>query len=233
MSIVTATVTRGYTFVKDANGEVILTPDRMNEAAKPAVTINLANSIATADLQDDAVTGDKIASSTVVLGNMANDSVNSSKIVDNSIESGDILAATLQPGDCAVALKTKTDTMQLPLDAFGFTNNSTPATDQAYIFVAPYACTIVKIVLVESLGHAIDGTNYWTFQVRNLTAGNNLLSTAMTNNTGGSPIPTDAIYDLSADQNLTLTENDVLELQVTETNAANALTDLMCQVEYY
>ena len=50
MSIVAATVTPGYVFVKDAQGRALLTPTRLNLLGNPVVNVNLAGSIAPADL---------------------------------------------------------------------------------------------------------------------------------------------------------------------------------------
>ena len=61
MSEVQATVARGYTWVQDANGRVRLTEDRMNLAALPRVSVDLALGIATADIQENAVEASKLS----------------------------------------------------------------------------------------------------------------------------------------------------------------------------
>ena len=44
------------------------------------------------------------------------------------------------------------------------------ATEQRYLFVAPYDCTIDQVWLVSDTTHAAHDTNYYSFQVQNLTA---------------------------------------------------------------
>jgi len=77
-----------------------------------------------------------------------------------------------------------------------------------------------------------DGTNNWTFQVRNLTAAVNLLSTAKTTN--GSEISADAVYDLNPNQNQTIAANNVIELQITKNAVPTDLTtaEIMVVIEY-
>jgi len=61
MTTVTATVTEGYTYSYDANGNFLITLERQNLAAKPTVTVALTSQVDTEDLVQDAVTADKLA----------------------------------------------------------------------------------------------------------------------------------------------------------------------------
>ena len=59
------------------------------------------------------------------------------------------------------------------------------ATDQRYLFVAPYDCTIDQVWLVSDTTHAANDTNYYSFQVQNLIQAEALLSAAQTTETTG------------------------------------------------
>lgn len=50
MSVLTCTVTAGYTFVKDALNRSLLTRARLNQLGTPTVQVNLAGSVAGVDL---------------------------------------------------------------------------------------------------------------------------------------------------------------------------------------
>ena len=50
MSLVTTTVTAGYTFVKDAQNRILILMDRLNSLGLPTVIVDMADAIATADL---------------------------------------------------------------------------------------------------------------------------------------------------------------------------------------
>lgn len=109
------------------------------------------------------------------------------------------------------------------------------ATDQRYIFVAPYDCRIDQVSLVSDTAVATSDTNYYAFQVQNLTQAAALLSSAKTTQaTGGSAISADVPYELSPDQNVVVSDGDVIELQVTETGTATDLTsaEILIAVEY-
>lgn len=79
-------------------------------------------------------------------------------------------------------------------------------------------------VLSDTSTMSSDGSNNWSFQVANLTAGNNLLSVAKTTN--GAEITADTAYALGVNQNNAkgdLDALDVLELQITKTGAPTSL----------
>ena len=109
------------------------------------------------------------------------------------------------------------------------------ATDQRYIFVAPYDCKVDQVSVVSDTAVAASDTNYYSFQVQNLTQAESLLASAVTTKaTGGTAITADVVYELGPDQNAVIDDGDVIELQVTETGTATDLTaaELLVVVEY-
>lgn len=60
MSTINANVTPGFTWVFDSEGKFLLSLERLNLAGAPSVTVDLTDKVATADIQKDAVTTDKI-----------------------------------------------------------------------------------------------------------------------------------------------------------------------------
>lgn len=108
------------------------------------------------------------------------------------------------------------------------------ATDNDFIFVAPSAAVISQISLVTEsspTGLTQNAATNWTFQVANLTLGSNLLAQTVSTVTNG--FTANTVYDLTPDQNLTLTANDVLQLQATLTGGAGTLTNSSVIVEWY
>ena len=108
-------------------------------------------------------------------------------------------------------------------------------TDQRYVFVAPYDCQIDEVLIVSDTAVAASDTNYYAFQVQNLTQAESLLASATTTqSTGGTAITADAAYALGPDQNAVIDDGDVIELQVTETGVATDLTsaEILVVVEY-
>ena len=108
-------------------------------------------------------------------------------------------------------------------------------TTNRYIFVAPYDCCIDQVSIVSDTAVTASDTNYYSFQVQNLTASLALLSGAQTTKTtGGTAITADAPYAVAPDQNQVVSDGDVLELQITETGTATDLTaaQIAAVVEY-
>ena len=106
------------------------------------------------------------------------------------------------------------------------------ATGNKYL-VAPGAAasTIVDVELVSELGVASSGTDYWEFQVRNITDSLDLRATVKSTN--GAAITADAIYQLGLGQNLALAAaGKVLRLQMTKFGAAANLQGLLALVHY-
>ncbi len=107
--------------------------------------------------------------------------------------------------------------------------------DQRYVFVAPYDCQIDQVQIVSDTAVAANDTNYYAFQVQNLTQAEALLASAQTTqSTGGTAITADAAYTLDPDQNQVIDDGDVIELQITETGVATDLTgaEILVVVEY-
>ncbi len=109
------------------------------------------------------------------------------------------------------------------------------ANKNVYVFVAPYDCRIDQVSLTSDIAVAANDTNYYSFQVQNVTKSLSLLSAVKTTRvTGGQAITANAPYDLSPNQNLVVSDGDVLQLQVTETGVATDLTtgEVVATVEY-
>lgn len=104
------------------------------------------------------------------------------------------------------------------------------ATDEKFCWIAPANATIIGASIVSELGVTSSGVNFWTFQIRNLTAAVNLAATAKTTN--GAAITADAAYALTVDQNQSPATNDVLELQMTKTGAPNNLQEMILVLTY-
>jgi hypothetical protein len=120
-----------------------------------------------------------------------------------------------------------------------FTNISTiaiagiAASGNKFVFIAPNRCVIKSAKIVSDVATSGSGaTAKYDFQVANLTQTLNLLSAAKSTN--GAEIAADAAYNLGVNQNLTLAENDVLELQVTKTGSPTDLSSaiMLCEVIY-
>ena len=101
--------------------------------------------------------------------------------------------------------------------------------DQRYVFVAPYDCNIDQVQIVSDTGVAASDTNYYAFQVQNLTQAEALLASAKTTESTA-----DVAYTLDPDQNAVVDDGDVIDLQVTETGVATDLTsaEILVVVEY-
>lgn len=104
------------------------------------------------------------------------------------------------------------------------------ATGNYYLICGGPALTIVDVSLVSSAGVASSGVDFWTFQVRNLTASLDLRSAAKSTN--GAAITADATYALGLDQNLTPAANAVLQLQIVKTGSPAALAGLLVVCRY-
>lgn len=99
---------------------------------------------------------------------------------------------------------------------------------------ARYGVTGVYLVS-DTATTGSDGTHNWTIQVANLTAANNLCSTAKTTN--GAEIAADTRYSLGVDQNnakADLDGGDVLELQITKNGTPTDLSGarVIVQLDY-
>lgn len=106
------------------------------------------------------------------------------------------------------------------------------STDNKYLWIVSGSSTItvVDVLVVSELGVASSGTDYWTFQVRNITAAADLR--AAVKSTNGSAITADTAYALGLDQNLTPSAAAVLQLQMVKAGAPNALTETLAVLRY-
>jgi hypothetical protein len=83
-------------------------------------------------------------------------------------------------------------------------------------------CVVTGAYLLSSAATTSDGSNLYTFQLRNNTQSLSLLSAAKSTN--GADLAANVAYSLAPDQNLTLTAGDALILTVTETGTATDLS---------
>lgn len=108
------------------------------------------------------------------------------------------------------------------------------ATANFDIFVTPPVnnVDIAAIQIVSTAGVAADGSHKFTFQVRNITDGNNLYAAAK--DTSAAAITADAAYDLAGTlQNYSnLAAGKVLQLQVAKTGSPTALAGCSVLVFY-
>ena len=105
------------------------------------------------------------------------------------------------------------------------------ATFDRFLAIGRGAMTILDCKLLVGTTIASSGTDYWTFQIRNVTAAVNLLSTAATTN--GTAATADTAFSITPNQNATLTNGDVLQLQVTKTLSPTAIDAEGCIVLTY
>lgn len=104
------------------------------------------------------------------------------------------------------------------------------ATVNVPLIAAPSAIIISDVkIICDTTTTASNGTDNWTFQIANVTAGNNLKATAKTTN--GAEITANTTYALGLDQNLTLATSDVLRLVVTKNNSPTVLSSAKIQVQ--
>lgn len=98
------------------------------------------------------------------------------------------------------------------------------ATSNHVLWVAPAACTIVDVKLVSGTTTAAsDGSNNYTFNVRNVTQAEDLRSSAKSTN--GAEITLEVSYPLVLDQNLNgIAAGDVLRLTVVKTGTPTSLS---------
>lgn len=98
------------------------------------------------------------------------------------------------------------------------------ASGNVYLVPAPHAMTVESVRLLVYAAVAADLTDFWTFQLRNVTQAEDLLSAAVTTETTG--LDADTPFDLEPDQNGAISEDDVLELQIVKAASAADLENL-------
>lgn len=107
------------------------------------------------------------------------------------------------------------------------------ATVNIPLIAAPSAITISDVKIIsDTATSGSDGSNLYTFQVANVTAGNNLKVSAKSTN--GAEISANTVYAIGVDQNLTLATGNVLRLVVTKTGSPTSLASakIIVQVNY-
>ena len=93
MSTVNCSVSQGYTWTEDAAGEIQITKTRLNLAAKPTVTVDMAGAIATADLASGAVSAAKLADA------VADEILTGAVTVGDNVAAGSPISVSVQAKD--------------------------------------------------------------------------------------------------------------------------------------
>jgi len=94
--------------------------------------------------------------------------------------------------------------------------------------------TIQTVELVTDLATTSDGTNRWTFQIRNLTQANDLLAAAADTNGAFGDFAVDTQKTLTPDQNTQVSDGDVLELQAVKVGTTQGdPTRFHVQLKYF
>lgn len=115
---------------------------------------------------------------------------------------------------------------QIPLNFITATANQPLGIFPSVVITAIYLAS-------DTATSASDGTNHYTFQVTNVTAGNTLCSAAK--DTNGAEIAVNTAYSLGVNQNLTIAANAALRLDIVKGGVpVSALTTarLVCTVYY-
>ena len=118
------------------------------------------------------------------------------------------------------------------LQTVGQTLGDVSASNDHFLFIAPCNLKIINVQFVTETTDAIDATDFWTFQIANLTDSVNLMAAVVTNETGGTAITADTPYDLTPDQNQDVNKGDVLELQMVKAASATTLAAAACFIHY-
>lgn len=95
MSTINAAVTKGYTWVQDAQGRVQITKERLNQAATPVVTVNLSGEV-NSDGDDVAASSIKAA---MLVDAVADAILTATATVGNTAAHGNPIQVSLQVKD--------------------------------------------------------------------------------------------------------------------------------------
>lgn len=119
------------------------------------------------------------------------------------------------------------------LHAFTINKGTASASFTYYMGRIPTPAEIVGCYLITHPGGTSNASDFWQFQLRNLTQANDLLATAKSTWIGSADDPVEDVpYSIPPDQNLVIATGDVLEFQATKNGAAAALTETCVQVVY-
>lgn len=129
---------------------------------------------------------------------------------------GDSIA---QIGQCVADAIGRNIMVFVPVGDFGMTTKRKP------VFVAPRKCYVRDAWLVSEDALALHASDYQTFQLENITQTEELITTAKTTKTGGTPVVANTAYPLTPDQHNQLAAGDVLRLVVVGKGSKPPLTD--------
>lgn len=91
----------------------------------------------------------------------------------------------------------------------------------------PASISDVRLILDTTTSNS-DASNKWGFNVRNVTQGNNLLSSSV--ETVDTEITAETVYSITPDQNQEITTGDVLRLDITKTGTPQDLSSAQASV---
>lgn len=107
------------------------------------------------------------------------------------------------------------------------------ATGGKVLFAAPRSVHVESVTLLaESTSH--DASNYYSFQVRNVTQSQDLVATPVATepDPGAGNIATETPYLIATDQNQVVASGDVLKLNWTKTGSPGDIANLVAQISY-
>jgi hypothetical protein len=149
----------------------------------------------------------------------------------NIIRENVLLTGVLTSHASDTVLNNVVGTTQYPAQANPVLIGTISATGNAYVYGANKAVVVEKVQLISSATVAKSDTHYWSAQIANLTQSNNLLSAAKTTmDTGGTAITANVAWDLVPDQNATLAQGDVLQIQFTKTDTPDNIATALVMV---
>jgi hypothetical protein len=123
-------------------------------------------------------------------------------------------AGGVTPTELSVAAKTRAPVVHVE----GFN-----ATVERIMWIAPLSCTIQNVLLVsDTATSGSDASNNYNFNVTNKTQTQDMLSAAVTTN--GNEIAQFVAYEIQPDQNNSVSQGDVITLNITKNNTATNLS---------
>lgn len=209
-----AAVTGTFT-VTNASAADAVTLTQSNTGAVAGVIVNSSGTGSLLEVQDAGV-------AKLTVANGGNVTVTNDLTVSGTAVT--VPANSIDGSEVSALLRQKTTHVYLA--------NNVQLGGDAFIFVAPGACTLLSVGLVTTTGVTLNGTNYFNFDVQNLTQTNSVLVSPPTTNTGGTAITADVLYDFGTLQNTSLVANDVLELQITVNNTPSGINGVLIILTY-
>lgn len=188
-----------------------------------------ADAVETAKIKDANVTAAKLAADAVETAKIKDANVTAAKLATDSVETAKI--KDLNVTDAKIAA---TAAVRVKIETFRFADIT--ATDSIYLIAVPtgYTMDVIEAALLVETTVAADDTDYWSANIRNITAGNDLLAAAKsTQVTGGTAITQYVPWVLTADQNNTaIAAQSVIAITFTKSASAADLDEPVLQLVY-